>query len=71
MPHRERVADQVEVMNPHRKRPTSPGDSARVTFLVEQDEAARPRGVALAGPFLAETRLRHLADQIEEPRRRR
>ena len=44
---------------------------AGVAFAVEQDQAARPVGVALAGAVLAEARLRNLLDEVEEARRLR
>jgi hypothetical protein len=45
------------------------GQVARVALVGEEDEAAGPVGEALAGPVLAEARLRHLTDEVEQFRR--
>ncbi len=44
---------------------------AGMPLAVEEDQAARPLGVALAGTVLPEARQRHLADEVEQSGRLR
>ena len=41
-----------------------------MAFVVKENQAARPVGVAFARPVLAEVRPGDLADELEESRRR-
>lgn len=47
------------------------GKIARVAFVVKEHETERPVGAAFAGAVLTEALARHVADEVEQARRRR